>query len=232
MKKYWVTVTIILLFTGIITAQSNYELRQAMDLFKTNKMLRDESRGLLTEKDIKGSPYLDDNFVNGSVYTLSKTQYVDVPLRYNIYNDQIEFKTDDNTVQALAAPESIEKIEFGNYQMVYIPYSISKKIRRGYFIVLAEGSKASFYEKPQVMFKEATEPGAYKEAGPARFVKGADEYYIRVGNSQAKLAGNKKDLLEIFPDNQKQLEAFIKKHNVKSNKPETLKELVQYYNTL
>ncbi len=219
------------LFAEFVSAQTNYELRQAMDLFKTNKMLRGDSRGLLTENDIEGSPYLEDDFINGSVYTTSKTQYVDVPLRYNIYNDQLEFKSEDNTVQALAAPESIEKVEFGKYKMVYVPYSVTKKIRRGFFIVLEEG-KASLYEKPNVIFKQPTEPGAYKEAEPARFVKSADEYYIRVGNSQAKLAGNKKDLIEIFPDHQKQIETFIKKHNVKSNKPETLKELVQYYNSL
>jgi len=231
MKKYWLTITIMCLFTGIITAQSNYELRQAMDLFKTNKMLRDDSRGLLSEKDFQGSPYLDDNFVKGSVYTTSKTEYVDVPLRYNIYNDQIEFKTGDNRVQALAVPESIEKIEFGNYKMVYIPYSISKKVRRGFFVTLAEG-KASLYEKPRVTFKEATEAGAYKEAEPAKFVRNTDEYYIRVGENQAKLVGNKNDLLEVFPDHQKQLETFIKKNKIKPNKPESLKELVKYYNSL
>lgn len=231
MKKYWVTVIFICLFTGIITAQTNYELRQAMDLFKTNKMILDDSRGLLTEKDIQGSPYLDDNFVKGSVYTTSKTEYVDVPLRYNIYNDQIEFKTGDNKVLALAAPESVDKIEFGNYKIVYIPFSVAKKVRRSFFVVLAEG-KASLFEKPRVTLKEATDAGAYQEAKPAEFVRNTDEYYIRVGEDLAKLVGNKKDLLEIFPDKQKQLEAFIKKQKIKPNKPESLKELVEYYNSL
>ena len=231
MKKNWVIVTIMLLFVEFVSAQSNYELRQAMDLFKTNKLLREGNLGLLTENDIKGSPYLEDDFIKGSVYTTSKTCYADVLLRYNIYNDQLEFKTDDNTVQALATPEIIEKVEFGKYKMVYIPFSVSKKIRRGFFIALEEG-KSSLYKKPKIMFKQPTEPGPYKEAEPAKFEKGVDEYYIRVGNSQAKLAGKKNDLPEIFPDHEKQIETFIKKHKVKPNKPETLKELVHYYNSL
>jgi len=194
-------------------------------------LLEGNSKGLLTESDIEGSPYLEDNFIKGSVYTTSKTEYVDVPLRYNIYNDQLEFKTGNDKVQALAAPEMIEKIEFGNYKMVYAPYSISKKIRRGFFVVLAEG-KSSLYEKPRITFKEATEPGGYKDAEPAKFVRNTDEYYIRVGENQAKLVGNKNDLLEVFPDHQKQLETFIKKNKIKPNKPESLKELVKYYNSL
>lgn len=231
MKKYYVITIIVLLFAEFSSAQTNYELKRAMDLFKTNKMLRGENRELLNENDIKGSPYLEDNFINGAVYTTARAKYVDIPLRYNIYNDQIEFKAEDNTVQAMATPETIEKVEFGNYKMVYVPYSVSKKVRHGFFVVLEDG-KSSLYSKPRVTLKASTEPGAYKEAEPAKFERNPDQYYIKVGTSQAKLVGNKKDLLEIFGDHQKQIETFIKKHKVKPNNPESLKELVQYYNSL
>lgn len=231
MKKYFATGIILLLFLNIVTAQINYTTQKMMDFVNNNKILNGDYKPKLTESDIEGSPYLKDDFIKGSVYTKSKDKYVDIPLRYNIYNDQIEFKVGDNDVRALAAPGTIEKIEFDNYTMVYIPYAVAKKVRKGFFIVLVEG-KASLYEKPQVMFKEATKPVAYQEAEPAKFVRNTDEYYIRVGESQAKLADNRKDLLEIFPDKQKQLETFIKKQKVKPSNPESLKKLVQYYNSL
>ena len=231
MKKYNVIAIVFLLFAEFSLAQTNYELRQAMDLFKTNKMIGGDSKGLLTESDIKGSPYLEDNFVKGTVYTTTKAQYVDVPLRYNIFNDQIEFRAEDSSIQALATPEIVEKVEIGKYKMVYAPYSIAKKIKKGFFIVLEEG-KASLYSKPNIIFKDATEPAPYKEAEPAKFIRKSDEYYIQVGNSQAKMVGNKKDLYEIFPDNIKQIETFIKKQKIKTNDPESLKELVIYYNSL
>jgi hypothetical protein len=231
MKKNYIIVIVFLLFAELLSAQSNYELKKAVDLFRTNKLLSGDSRGLLTENDIKGSPYLEDDFIDGSVFTTSMAQYTDVPLRYNIYNDQLEFKAEDNSIQELATPEIIEKAVFGKYKMVYSPYSIAKKIGRGFFVVLEEG-KSSLYLKPQVVFEKATEPAPYKETEPARFVRNPDEYYIKVGTSQAMLVGNKKDLLEIFPDHQKEIETFIKKQKTKTNKPESLKELVQYYNSL
>jgi hypothetical protein len=46
------------------------------------------------------------------------------------------------------------------------------------------------------------------------------------------LITKKKDLEEAFPDHKDEISGFIKKNKVKPNKPELLKELVQYYNSL
>jgi hypothetical protein len=142
----------------------------------------------------------------------------------------LEFDT-GNGVQALTTPEIIDKVEFGGYTMVYLPYSMAKKIRRGFFIVAEEG-KASLLVKPEVVFKKATEPGAYKEAEPAKFEKKADSYYIKVSKNEAKLISGKKDITEVFPDNSDKIEAFIKKNKTKHRNIEDLKQLVQYYNSL
>lgn len=231
MKKCYVPLIMFLLFAELLPAQTGYELKQAMDHFKTNKLSEEDSRGILNSNNIEGSPYLEDDFINGSVYTTSSTEYKDIPLRYNIYNDQLEFKTDDNTVQALATPEILESVEFGKYKLVYAPYLAAKKIKRGFFVVLVDGN-TSLYSKPRIRFKEPSKPSGYKEAEPAKFIKSPNEYYIRIGTSQAQLVSNKKDLYKIFHDHQKQIETFIKKHKIKANKPEALQKLIQYYNTL
>lgn len=210
----------------------DYVTREALDFYRANKMMSGEWKsGTLTATDIQGSPYLNDEFINGSIYTTQKQVFVDVPVRYNIFNDQLEFKTGTGEIQALAAPEIVERVEFGDYKMEYLPYTYSQKIRKGFFIVLAEG-KASLYAKKDVVFKEAEPPGAYKEPVPPRFVKGSDKYFIRVGGVEAKIVGNKKDLQEVFPDHIKEVETFIKKNKIKAGNPESLKKLVEYYNSL
>ena len=123
-----------------------------MDLMNINKALRNESHSVFTDPDIEGSPYLNDDFIEGSVYTNSKTQYEGVPLRYNIYSDEIEFRSDNGQVMVLAAPEVLEKV--GDYQFEYIFYQILNNSRRGYFAVLEKG-KASLYSRSQINFTEA-----------------------------------------------------------------------------
>jgi hypothetical protein len=219
-----------LFFSTQVNAQ--YETMQAIDFFNSAKIARGEAKAALTESDIEGSPYLNDEFIKGTVYTISQTKYIGIPLRYNIYNEQIEFKPENSPVQALAAPETVEKVEFGDYKMVYVPFTVTKKIRRGFFIEIEAGDKVVLLARPQVLFEEAKEPAAYQEAEPPKFVRKSDDYYIRVGKEAAMLMSNKKDLEEVFPDYGKEVKSFIKKNKVKPNKPERMAELVQYYNSL
>lgn len=230
MKSWLLTLFILLDFTGTTLAQTNTDFIRAMDSYRSNKMAGSGVKEL-TLDDITGSPYLVDDFINGSVFTNSEIEYLDIPLRYNIYSDAMEFKTEKNEVLLLDTPEMVKKIEFGEYKVVYAPFSESKKIQRGYFIVLVEG-KVSLYTKPKIEFIKATLPAGYQEATPAKFERKPDSFYVRVGMDEAKLVENKKDLLEIIPDQKEKLEEFIKLKKTRFNKAEGLTELIRYYNSL
>jgi len=227
---------VLIFFIGVVNHSFGqitltYELQETIDFYKTNKFITESGNKILTENHIQGSPYLNDEFANGSIYTTQRKQYADIPLRYNIYNDDLEFKTADDVVQALATPEIVEKAIFGDTHLVFAPYLLSGKNKKGFFVVLEEG-KVSLYAKPGILFREATEPGAYKSPEPPKFVKKSDDYYLRVGSEQAQIIGSKKELVEAFPDNQDKIESFMSKKKTKTNKPESLKELVKYYNSL
>ncbi len=232
MKNLFFTIILMFLFSGITFSQSLYDVKTAADFYDLNSYQRkmEMSTGV-RESKIQGSPYLNDEFISGSVFTTSKTQFTDVPLRYNIYNDNIEFKQNNNPVQELANPEIVEKVEFGDYKFVYIPYSDSRKTDKGFFNILEEG-KATLYQKPLVIFEEAKATSPYQDAKPARFDRKSDEYYIGVENGEAKKIDSKKDLPDLFPDHKKEVETFIKKKKVKPNDEESLVELVKYYNSL
>jgi len=228
---------LILFFILILTNNSfgqitlPYETQKTLDFYQTNKFITESGKKTLNESNIKGSPYLDDEFNYGSIYTIQKKHFADIPLRYNIYNDDLEFKTPEGAIQALSTPDIVEKAIFGSTQLVYASYVQANKDKKGFFIVLEEG-KVSLYSKPGVIFREGTAPGAYKDPEPPKFVKKSDDYYLRVGSEQAQIIGSKKELVEAFPDNQDKIESFMSKKKTKTNKPESLKELVKYYNSL
>ena len=228
--KYILLITVFLLSLSSF-AQNQYQLSQAMDFFRTNKMINGEIKNVLTEADIEGSPYMTDEFINGSVFTTSKIQYNDIPLRYNVYNDEMQFQAPDGNIAAIAAPEVIEKVTFGDYTMEYIPFTNAKKIRRGFFVLLVDGN-VKLYARPNVEYRPPVPPAPYKEPEPAKFLAKPDTYYIRIGLEAAQLIENKKDLEEIFPDHKKEVATFIKKNKVNHRKEEKLKELVEYYNSL
>ncbi len=203
MKTFFLT----LLFVCSIAIYSNgqfgisYETRQALELYNTNKFTSGSSKSTLTEVDYEGSPYLMNVFVNGIIYTNQKFQYEEVPLRYNIFFDELEFKTPTNEILALATPDIVERAVISDTVLVYLSYLQANKTKKGFFVVLDEG-KASLYAKPGVMFKNATLPGAYKDPEPAKYLKKSDDYYIGVGSKSAILINNKKSLIAAFPDHQ------------------------------
>ncbi len=233
MKVFVLILVFILSFVNNSFSQFgiNYETRQALELYNTNKFISKGDNSTLTNVDVEGSPYLMDEFVNGSIYTVQKFQFEEVPLRYNIFNDELEFKTPSNEILALSTPDIVQKVVIGDTTLAYLPYLQSNKIRKGFFIILKEG-KASLYAKPGLMFKEATPPAAYKDPEPAKYIKKSDDYYIIAGSEPAQIINNKKDLISVFPDNQDKIEKYISKNKIKTNNPETLKELVEFYNSL
>ncbi|MFV0266575.1 MAG: hypothetical protein ACK5HT_05505 [Draconibacterium sp.] len=229
MKK--LIIIALLLTAGTTFAQVNYQLSSAVDFVRTYKIASGEYYSELSEKDILGSAFLNQEFINGSVYTTTKFQYTDIPLRYNIFNDNIEFKTPENKILAIAAPETIDKITFGDYTMEYLSYMNVKKVRKGYMLLITKG-KASLYAKPEVIYKKATEAGAYKEPEPAKFERRSDIFYIRIETASAQRIDNKKDLLQVFPDHQNDMEAFVKKNKISPAKIDELKSVIEYYNSL
>lgn len=229
--KHLFSLLILSLFCFALQAQSVYDIRDAVDFINRNKVIQGDWKAQLGARDIEGSPYLNDEFVDGTIYTTQKLQYNNVPLRYNIFNDNLEFLTEDEQELALSAPEIVEKAEIGEHTMAYLPYYNSKKMKRGFFIVLEEG-EASLYERLNLFYQEPTEAAAYKDPEPAKFLRRPDTYFIRIGKEAAVLVDNKKALLAAFPDHQDEIAAFIKKNKTKTSKPEKLQELVKYYNSL
>lgn len=223
---------LLMMFINVnLYAQTTYEILQAVDFFNINKLESGDWKRILTESDIEGSPYLDDEFVEGSVFMTSKVQFVGLPLRYNIFNDQVEFRTEDETVQVLSVPEVIEKVEFGQTTLEYSVYSNLNKIKRGFFVVLEKG-KATLYSRPRVNFEDAKKAAAYSDAKPPRFIKRPDEYYIRLGKEPAELIARKKDLEGLFTDHEKEMLEFLNNNKINTNRPEDLVKVVQYYNSL
>jgi hypothetical protein len=231
MKQLIFLITLFLVIYQPAFAQPNYEIRQSIEFYDFHRMKGSNLKQGLSESGIKGSPYLNDEFAEGSVYTTSKTQFVGIPLRYNIYNDQVEFKTAEGQVMALALPEVVEKVEIGELLLENVPYFNAKKIKRGFLVVLEKGP-ASLYVRPRVLFEDAEKPLAYQDAKPARFIRKPDEYFIRLGGEPAKHVSKRKDIDDAFPPDDSRITTYIKNYKIKPDDKESLLALIKYYNSL
>jgi len=221
----------VIVFLAVQANGQSYTLQSAFEFYQVQKLNEKAMSPVLNERDISGSPYENSDFKEGFLVTSTNQKFVGLSLRYNIYNDRIEYRDNSGASLMISYPEAVDHIVIGDSKYIYSPFSIIKRIEKGYFKVIEEG-KAALYAKQRVFFQEAQPPGAYKDPEPPKFLKKPDEYYVRIVPAEARKVGNKNELLLLFPDKQKEIEDFIKKNKTKTNSSEDLAQLVKYYNSL
>jgi len=100
-----------------------------------------------------------------------------------------------------------------------------------YFILKTDG-KCKLLLRKNIRIQDAEPPRPYQEAKPAKFVHTGDTYYIKLGQENAVLIRNKKDIISVLTDQKEALKKFIKSNKSNLKNIEDLIGIVDYYNNL
>ncbi|HRZ97029.1 MAG TPA: hypothetical protein P5084_05695 [Paludibacter sp.] len=185
-----------------------------------------ESRKAFTYKDIVGSPYLNNEFVEGT-FNFKDTVPVKIPLRYNIFRDEIEYQ-EDGINYVVGNPQALNSVSIGESVLVYLPF-----IEKGGYYEVNEMGKCTLLQKRLVKLKPAEEPKAIVGVAiPAEFVRKFDVYYLVVNETKSYKIKNMKSVLTALNDQQSKLKDFIKKEKINNVKKNNLIKIVKYYNSL
>ncbi len=188
-----------------------------------------------SDKSIQGSPYIIDNFTPARV---SADQDKIFSLRYNAVSDEMEVQSDKNSIQAINKNIEGVTITFLKDDKTYqsLNYIDDNGIaKRGYFIhVNSPNSKINLLLKESKKFVDRKKAkSGYQDTKPAHFKRVDDEFYVVVKNKTAqKIPSKKKNLINLFPDHEAAVSAYLKDHKVKTSKKEDLIELVNHLNSL
>ncbi len=188
------------------------------------------SKVVLSEKDIKGSPYLNKEFIKGNIITKDNIVYENVPLRYNIYNDDIEFEMSEGAYLAISNPKKMKEIHIGEEVFIYAIKRQKKGEQYGYYKLVEDG-EIQMLSRFNIVFKEATNTTGYKAAEPPQFNRNANSHYIKIGTKEPQQLSKKKEIEKVFGAKSKEILAFIKKEKLNIRKEQDLKELVQHLNS-
>lgn len=179
-----------------------------------------------TYSDVQGSPFLYKDFISGELKLNNGTTYKG-SLRYDIYGDQIEFKTSDGEIYAVKNPETIQMAILGDQKFNYFESGEFNNVK-GYYEVLVIGNY-SLFEKYQVILKDPETARPYVEAKPAKFLEQDSKFLIMNTDGQFIEINNKKDLL-LGNGDQKKIEQFLKENKTKPSKKEDLIRFVEFLN--
>ncbi|ANF50394.1 hypothetical protein A0O34_07635 [Chryseobacterium glaciei] len=179
----------------------------------------------LSYNDILGTPYPNKNFAYAKI---SGTPDQQIPVRYNSYNDEIEFKKDDQVLSLLKKPE-YSRIEITSPKQTFVLLETSDELS-GYFVELVNG-KNNLYKKIKTKFIEpAIASNSYTSDRPATFKTSDPIYYIKTEKGFIKNPKNAKEIIAQFHDEKESLTTFFKSSKIKFDKEEDLIKLVNFLN--
>lgn len=184
----------------------------------------------LQHGEYEGTPYLFESN-EASVILNSGQEINDLTIRYNVYDDQMEIKKGSH-YYVIPKEKVFEGFTLFEHDFLLKPFNYGNNKGTGYFEPVVIDGNCSLYLKHDIYLKKAEQSKGYKEAQAAKFVSNPPKIYVSLNNSTLDLVNNKKDFMNLIADHQKELESFIKKNKIKFRKPESVRQLVEYYNAL
>lgn len=198
-----------------------------LDVYSFHKNNLEPRPGNLNEyQNIQGSPYLNSQFVEGVIYLMDTSAYK-LPLRYNIYTDEMQYLL-NGVIYIVGNPGSLKRIELEGSLFIYLP-SVPKS---GYYELLQTG-KCFLIQKRTVSFTPAEGPKPIVGTEtPAKFRRDDNIFYLILNDSPPVEITNMKSVLTALQDQKSAIEKYIQTEKIKNPRRENLIKIAAYYNSL
>jgi hypothetical protein len=177
-------------------------------------------------QDIEGSPYLDPEFREGIIW-LEDTTAVLLPLRYNIYTDEMEYRL-EGVNYVIGNTTIIKAVGIGPARFLFLAVA-----EKGCYVEVLDSGRCDLLLKRSVRFKpgEGTKP-IVGTPTPAEFIRSSDAYFIRVKKSEPVAISNIKSIIMALQDEKDKVESFIAKKKIRRASKENLLMITRYFNSL
>ncbi len=193
-----------------------------------------QSGGLADAMQLKGtsgSPYLFDEWNQGTITMKDKNVILGKMFRYNLYTQQMQFISGEDTM-AIANPEEIEKIQFGGKTFIFTSYKAQGKDGKGYFELISDGN-CRILKRWVVLYHVVDDENLNRNAASgeeSNFMRDCN-CFLQFGDAPAVQAShNKKEFLNCFNEDQDRVSKFIKQNSIKMKSESDLKAVVDFYN--
>ncbi|HET6556497.1 MAG TPA: hypothetical protein VFG54_04225 [Prolixibacteraceae bacterium] len=180
-------------------------------------------------ENIEGSVYLNEEFIDGTVALTTGANYSKIPLRYNVYNEEIEFRNTRGQLFNINNPEGIQALTIGESKFIYTECKLKKENKKLFVEVLSEGN-VSLLKHHRLKLMPAKNAQTHTAAQPPKLVKIPSEYMIKTLEGSTMIFKNEKELLNLLADKREAISALIDQQKLSVNKEEDLIKIMDYYN--
>lgn len=230
MKKLFLSILILLLTNTLFSQAHRGEYNLGMR--QINIQQHNAYSGF---KNLKGSPYANEEFLLGKIYNGEELAFDNIYLRYNALSDEIEIRNsekNDKLKYGAISKNTEEIIKIYNQVYVYVPFENSNE-NGNYFEILSEQNTFDLYKKTTVKFYPPVDAiTSYDKSKPAEFKQTNTYYLVDKKGSFYELPSKKNKILKVLSKENKKVKDFAKNNHLNLDEDKDLIRLVAYYNTL
>lgn len=244
MKKTRILILAFVIFIPFLARTQNEGIIPASNLPPTEKQtshtVADPQTKLTLTQESSGAPasmeapkrnegmYLEPGWTHGQVILADQNILENMPLRYDIYHQQVQFIRDGDTV-AFAKPEEVASIIMNGRKLVYIEFSNEGKVEKGYFEVLSYGDTKLLLRRI-VKYHEQRDPQSNLKEDV--FIRENHYYIQKPGETPLPVEFNRTSVLNVLNDKELQIQEFMENNKLRMKTLEEIKKVLAYYNTL
>jgi len=174
--------------------------------------------------DVKGSPYLSEDFQKGDVILVSGRKYENMDIKYDAFLKKIVFlDSKDGESKYFDAPVGSFSFKSASNQQYFF------RNPDGNFFELLSSGKISLWKS---VSKSMVDDRPYGSTKAQKIINTNIFYYAGDMGSLKKLKNDKKSILEMFPGKSVEVEGFIKNKGLNPKNEEELVKIFAYYNNL
>ncbi|WP_295770805.1 hypothetical protein [uncultured Mucilaginibacter sp.] len=182
--------------------------------------------------EIKGTPNLYDDWVEGTAVLADGTVYKDMDLIYDVMDNMLIFKSDKGTPLAFAKPVKEFTLNFSFNGNVH-----SRTFRNG-FTAIDGATSTTFYEVLSdgnvKLLKKIQKKVAEERTGgsilASKVINNLNTYYLSRNQELVKIKKDKKSILAALNDKADLIESYTDKNKLNFREEDGLVRIVNYYN--
>jgi len=218
----------LLISSWISLRAQEQEIIKFLDDFRVSQGIHNPAAGIISSYErIQGSPYLFPDYREAVIVMNDGSRYHG-KIRYDLYTDEMEFQVQGKTYW-ITPREGVRKIVLDGKTFIFLKTKGNKK---GGFYELVVDGPCRLLGKHLITFKESEEAKPYQDPKPPRFENKKTIYYLKKEGEPSVLVRNKKSVLNYLQDKSGEISNYLRKNHLSLTRPEDLKKMVTYYNSL
>lgn len=231
--RFIASITVFILFVGLSSVYAQGNTVTSEELSEFGRQLDRGVVRVVKSKRVKGSPYLNDEWLKGYVKVTDKANTEMLRLRFNTETNTLEFlrnetvyALDSRKIKGFVIPGHPEDLVFRNG---FNPDD--DDINRSTFLRIISDGKTKFVCHHKTSLKE--DLSTYGMASQVdEYVSTTDYYLITPNNKFHDIRLKRKDIIRVFSDEEDKVREYVRANNLDYGEENDVKRIVSFYNSL